>query len=332
MGSLSPWLAHYNFYYSVKMLSTELKSVGAPAPAVTKDMPADKAAVLNMDVTTFSTEELETRVEKLYSLQDMVGILRAKYLREIRDRKFPLNNANGGSTQAARMGWAEYVSDKFGAEVQRVNREIDGLAAIEAAQSSLAGKTDQNSSSTGAGTHRSDFNSTELIQLGTAKPEARSVLAESLLTGEIAGKRQIKAAEKELTTVVVTPQPPSMKKAPKTLKINESNDQRAYSLAKWRKVPEVKTEQEWMQKHLKKMKTAAKAYQLACRALNKRFEDKQAENRNWPTVVTVMAEVWKESDFNFDTELQEISKFITDGDRDYEQAMALCHGAANIVD
>ena len=165
-----------------------------------------------------------------------------------------------------------------------------------------------------------------------AKAEVRPILAEALITGEVAGKRQIKAAEKELTMTNITPQPPSMKKAPKALKINESNDQRTYSLAKWRKVPEVKTEQEWMQKHLKKMKTAAKAYQLACKALNKRFEDKQADNRNWPTVVTVMAEVWKESDFNFDSELQEISKFITDGDRDYEQAMALCHGSANIVD
>ena len=95
MGSLSPWLAHYNFYYSVKMLSTELESVGAPAPAVTNDMPAEKAAVLEMDVTTFSTEELETRVEKLYTLQDMVEVLRAKYLREIRDRLFPVTGKNG---------------------------------------------------------------------------------------------------------------------------------------------------------------------------------------------------------------------------------------------
>jgi len=324
MGSLSPWLAHYNFYYSVKMLSTELKSVGAPAPAVTNDMPAERAAVLEMDVTAFSTEELETRVEKLYSLQDMVGILRAKYLREIRERLFPVTGRKGhGGDMDARMGWAAYLDEKFGVQVQKVNREIDGLDAVEKAQNlGIAGDVQ----------NRADFNSAELQQLGTAKAEVRPVLAEALITGEIAGKRQIKAAEKELTTVVVTPQPPSMKKAPKALKINESNDQRAYSLAKWRKVPEVKTEQEWMQKHLKKMKTAAKAYQLACKALNKRFEDKQAENRNWPTVVTVMAEVWKESDFNFDTELQEISKFITDGDRDYEQAMALCHGAANIVD
>ena len=324
MGSLSPWLAHYNFYYSVKMLSTELESVGAPAPAVTNDMPAEKAAVLEMDVTTFSTEELETRVEKLYTLQDMVGVLRAKYLREIRDRLFPVTGKNGnGGSMDARMGWAAYLDEKFGAQVQKVNREIDGLNAVEKAQ---------NLTGTGSGQNRSDFNSAELTQLGVAKEEVRPILAEALVTGEISGRRQIKQAEKELLTTNVTPQPPSMKKAPKTLKINESNDQRTYSLAKWRKVPEVKTEQEWMQKHLKKMKTAAKAYQLACTALNKRFEDKQADNRNWPTVITVMAEVWKESDFNFDTELQEISKFITDGDRDYEQAMALCHGSANIVD
>ena len=221
----------------------------------------------------------------------------------------------------ARMGWAAYLDEKFGAQVQKVNREIDRFHATEKAQV----LTDSEFGDFG-------FQFSKLTQLGAIKEEVRPILAEALVTGEISGRRQIKQAEKELLTTNVTPQPPSMKKAPKTLKINESNDQRTYSLAKWRKVPEVKTEQEWMQKHLKKMKTAAKAYQLACTALNKRFEDKQADNRNWPTVITVMAEVWKESDFNFDTELQEISKFITDGDRDYEQAMALCHGSANIVD
>ena len=98
-------------------------------------MPAEKAAVLEMDVTTFSTEELETRVEKLYTLQDMVGILRAKYLREIRERLFPVTGKNGnGGNMDARMGWAAYLDEKFGAPVQKVNREIDGLNAIEAAQ------------------------------------------------------------------------------------------------------------------------------------------------------------------------------------------------------
>ena len=324
MGSLILSKSPYILYSPpMTTLSIELEAVGAPAPAVTTDMPAEKAAVLEMDVTNFSTEELETRVEKLYTLQDMVGILRAKYLREIRDRLFPVTGAGGRGDMNTRMGWAAYLDEKFGARVQPVNREIDGLEAIEKAQTTGAA---------GIAGQRADFNSAELQQLGTAKAEVRPILAEALVTGEVAGKRQIKAAEKELLTVNVAPEPPALKKAPKALKINEPQSERTYSLATWRKVPEVSQEMEWMQKHLKKMRAAAMTYSTTCRKLNERFEDKQADNRNWPSVITVMAKVWLESDFNFDSELQEIAKLIEAGDREYEQAMALSHGAANIVD
>ena len=325
MGSLILSKSPYILYSPpMTTLSIELEAVGAPAPAVTTDMPAEKAAVLEMDVTNFSTEELETRVEKLYTLQDMVGILRAKYLREIRDRLFPVTGRKGnGGDMDARMGWAAYLDEKFGAAVQKVNREIDGLNAIEKAQNLAGSASDQN---------RTDFNSYELRQLGTVAEDIRPVIAEALLTGEVAGGRAVKKAEKELLTVNVAPEAPALKKAPKALKINEPQSERTYSLATWRKVPEVSQEMEWMQKHLKKMRAAAMTYSTTCRKLNERFEDKQADNRNWPSVVTVMAKVWLESDFNFDSELQEIAKLIEAGDREYEQAMALSHGAANIVD
>jgi len=312
-------------------LSNQLTMVGAPAPAITEDMPAEKKEIMSMDVSIYSTEELEDRVEKLYSLSSMVGLLRAKYLREIRRREYPVTGEGRRGSQDARMGWSIYVRDKFGAQVQKVNREIDGLEAIEAAQATLAGKTEETIAIGADANQRTDFNSYELQQLGTAKPEVRPALAEALITGEIAGGREVKKAEKELTTVNVTPKPPSMKKAPPSLQIKPPSE-RSYSLAKWRKVEEVQLEMDWMQDHLRKMREHAMAYKNACQKLNDRLEDAQAKNRNWPAVMTVMAQVWTEREFDFDGKLNEVAKLIEVANAEYREAMALSHGAANITD
>jgi hypothetical protein len=67
-----------------------------------------------MDASTLADDDLIKRIGFLYQLQSLSGLLRTKYLREYRDRHFPITGREGGKGDArARAGWPKWLSDTF---------------------------------------------------------------------------------------------------------------------------------------------------------------------------------------------------------------------------
>ena len=111
-----------------------------------------------------------------------------------------------------------------------------------------------------------------------------------------------------------------------------SGEEKTYSLAKWRSVPEQAEELEWAQKHLEKMRKAAVAYRNSCKQLEDRMAQGIAANRNHPALMTVYSTIWKESGFDFDAALQEVTDELAEANRLWGLAMPLCHGSAKITE
>jgi hypothetical protein len=180
-------------------------------------------------------------------------------------------------------------------------------------------------------------------ELGKVKEAVRPVLVEKLRSGEMSCTPMAvqKAAKKveadQRHAGIKSVKPPAPKAAPKpitpkTLPISSPKEGNTYSLSKWRKVPQVTEEMEWMQAHLEKMRKAAVSYRNLCKQLEDRLAQGIANNRNRPAEMTVYSVLWKEQDYDFDASLEEVTKELSEANRLWGLAMPLCHGEAQIIE
>ena len=118
---------------------------------------------------------------------------------------------------------------------------------------------------------------------------------------------------------------------PAALPISNTPGGKTYSLAKWREIPQVTEELEWMQAHVEKMRLAAVKYRNLCKQLEDRLAKGIADNRNRPAEMTVYATIWKEGGYDFDEALESVTSELSEANRLWGLAMPLCHGAAQIT-
>ena len=309
------------------------------------DMPLDTGEVLAMSVSELSTEELVGRVRALTTLQEATSLLRSKYLREVRDRDFPITGRVGKEgDDNTRAGWAEFLKQEFGDKVtiQVANSEIRGLESLEIAAKALgAADSDQFGGGPGRPQKTHQNNNKKQKELGKANGCGPKV-AERILKGEISGKRQVIAAVKEAKDAaklvgIKSVQPVAPKSAPKPMKLKSlpitgTPGGTTYSLAKWRQVPQVAEELEWMQAHVEKMRLAAVKYRNLCKQFEDRLAKGIANNRNRPAEMTVYALLWKEGGYDFDEALESVTGELSEAHRLWGISMPLCHGPAQVVE
>ena len=133
----------------------------------------------------------------------------------------------------------------------------------------------------------------------------------------------------------VKPAAPKSAPKPMTLKslpITGTPGGTTYSLAKWRQVPQVAEELEWMQAHVEKMRLAAVKYRNLCKQFEDRLAKGIANNRNRPAEMTVYALLWKEGGYDFDEALESVTGELSEAHRLWGISMPLCHGPAQVVD
>ena len=77
-----------------------MESVGLNAPASLSQMPVNVDDILNWDVEDVSINEAIKRVRQLFGLSKATGLLRAKYMRRIREAKFQITGQEKRSRQS----------------------------------------------------------------------------------------------------------------------------------------------------------------------------------------------------------------------------------------
>ena len=141
---------------------TEMQTQMSITQIINTDLPSPES--IEQDLSGLTLEQLERNVDAFFKLEKVSGIARACHLREIRNREYPITGPTekGGDTKT-RMGWGAYLLKMGWPSAENVNREIKGLDALERM---------------GRPTHLPTITSTALQEIGRAKPEVRSVVAE----------------------------------------------------------------------------------------------------------------------------------------------------------
>jgi hypothetical protein len=326
-------------------VSTALASVGASAPAelavlIEDNAPLDTFGALELDVSRFTSSELIQRIEATLVVTEVMAVYRAKYLRELRDRDYPITGREQGKGVAStRAGWPQCLKQHFGDRLppSYANAEIAGLENLEAAWKSVQFRELP-------ATHEKSgkISASMLQELGRADKSVGAELGARLLNGELSGKRDMRAAVKEANAAaklvgIKSVQPAAPKPAPrpmalKALPIAPPAGGDTYSLAKWRQVPQVTEELEWMKAHVEKMRLAAVKYRNLCKQLEDRLAKGIADNRKRPAEMTVYATIWKEGGYDFDEALESVTSELSEAHRLWGISMPLCHGAAQLVE
>ena len=325
-------------------VSTALASVGASAPAelavlVEDNAPLDTFGALELDVSRFTYSELIQRIEATLVVTEVMAIFRAKYLRELRDRDYPITGPQGSGDAQTRAGWPQCLKKHFGDRLPpgTANAEIAGLEHLEAAL-----KSEQFSKSPATSKKSAKISGTMLQELGRADKSVGPELGSRLLSGEFSGKRDMRAAVKVANAGaklagIKSVQPAAPKSAPKpmtlkSLPIAPPAGGYAYSLAKWREIPQVAEELEWVKAHVEKMRLAAVKYRNLCKQFEDRLAKGIANNRNRPAEMTVYALLWKEGGYDFDEALESVTSELSEAHRLWGISMPLCHGPAQVID
>jgi len=313
-------------------------SEGAVAPSLFGDDEPIAVQVVTSGLTEQQAKWVR-EVKMLDALRAVAGMERAKRLKWIRDDRFPERPGNGGSKgNLSRPGWADFLRQEFDLRPDDANYEIRGLESWE------KGKTLIKPDRLAGSVCERKLGSTQLQEIGRANgkgPELvkrllerpdpdRRGLSKAIIRKEVKALKDEAAMAGVQSVNALAPKAAPKPVAPKTLPM--SGEEKTYSLAKWRQVPEQIEELEWVQKHLEKMRKAAVAYRNSCKQLEARMAQGIADNRNHPALMTVYATIWKESDFDFDAALQEVTDELSEANRLWGLAMPLCHGSAKITE
>ena len=281
------------------------------------------------------------------------GLMTAEWIRRMRDLRDSLvptgGNGNGCKEHPFKANnWKQVCADLFqGLDSMHANGMIRGYESLWGGSGARPSGPGTNIAPDAAEIQADPAlrtltaSPTFYRELGKVKADVRPALVEKLRKGEMSAtsmavQKTAKKVEREQALAGVqsvkalAPKAAPKPVAPKTLPM--SGEEKTYSLAKWRQVPEQTEELEWVQKHLEKMRKAAVAYRNSCKQLEARMAQGIADNRNHPALMTVYATIWKESDFDFDATLQEITAELAEANRLWGLAMPLCHGSAKITE
>ena len=300
---------------------------------------------IDVSVVTKGLTEQQTQwvreVKMLDALRAVAGMERARRLKWIRDDRYPITGREGSSGDGkSRKGWAEFLRSEFDLRPDDANYEIRGLESWE------AGKTLANGARTSGPHLERKLGSSHLQEIGRLNGDGPELVRRLHEKPDPKGRGiSIAAIRKEAKELkdekklagIKSVKPPAPKAAPKpitpkTLPISSPKEGSTYSLKKWRKVPQVTEEMEWMQAHLEKMRKAAVSYRNLCKQLEDRLAQGIANNRNRPAEMTVYSILWKEQDYDFDASLEEVTKELSEANRLWGLAMPLCHGEAQIIE
>jgi hypothetical protein len=330
-------------------MSEGLALAGASALAGLADVPMDTASILTMDVSDLLDDELVVRIRATFAIQALAGLLRAKYLREIRDRNFPVTGGCGGQAgvsgnPATRKGWSQWLKVTFGIEeTAKATREILALEHLEAAYRALPpGETDDSHSARAHHGNLPELSSRALQELGAGNGVGSKV-AGRLLSGEIPGNSvAIRAAVKEAKEAErlagikdikpAAPKAAARPMSPKGLPMAPPPEGITFSLARYREADETTTEMEWYVAHTEKMRKAAVAYRNTCKQLEDRLAKGIADHRHLPAVMTVRQIIWKERDFDLGAAFDAVTVELNEATRLWGLAMPLCNGPAKITE
>ena len=316
-----------------------LEVEGTEVPSLFHGDEPIEVSVVTKDLTEQQTQWVR-EVKMLDALRAVAGMERARRLKWIRDDKFPVAEGETGGQKNGRPGWAEFLRTEFDLRPDDANYEIRGLESWE------EGKTLANKSRPAGINTEKKLGSTHLQEIGRLNGDGPE-LVKRLLEKPDPERRGITKAgirkeakdlkEEKKLAGIKSVKPPAPKAAPtpitpKALPISSPKEGNTYSLKKWRKVPQVTEEMEWMQTHLEKMRKAAVSYRNLCKQLEDRLAQGIANNRNRPSEMTVYSVLWKEQDYDFDASLEEVTKELSEANRLWGLAMPLCHGEAQIIE
>lgn len=277
------------------------------------------------------------------------GLMTAEWIRRMRDLRNslkPTGGNNGGSKKA--NNWKQVCADLFqGLDSMHANGMIRGYESLWGEENDrpqgpvVTGAPDAAEIQADPALRTLSASKTFYRELGKVKAEVRPVLVEKLRKGEMsctpmAVQKAAKKVEEEQklagvqSVKALAPKAAPRPVAPKALPM--SGEEKTYSLAKWRSVPEQAEELEWIKKHLEKMRKAAVAYRNSCKQLEDRMAKGIAANRNHPALMTVFSTIWKEEGFDFDAALSEITEELLEANRLWGITMPLCHGSAKITE
>jgi len=281
------------------------------------------------------------------------GLITAEWIRRMRDLRNSLEptgtNGNAKGEKKAN-NWKQVCADLFqGLDSMHANGMIRGWEALWGDSLDRPQRPVQNIAPDAAEIAENPIlrtlsaSKTFYRELGKVKEAVRPVLVEKLRSGEMsctpmAVQKTAKKVEADQKLAgIKSVRPPAPKAAPKpitpkALPISSPKEGSTYSLKKWRKVPQVTEEMEWMQAHLEKMRKAAVSYRNLCKQLEDRLAQGIANNRNRPAEMTVYSVLWKEQDYDFDASLEEVTKELSEANRLWGLAMPLCHGEAQIIE
>jgi hypothetical protein len=303
---------------------------------------------IDVSVVTEGLTEQQTQwvreVKMLDALRAVAGMERAKRLKWIRDDRFPEVPGNGGNTKDGvkvnRPGWANFLRSEFDMRTDDAGYEIRGLESWE------EGKTMAKVVRTSGPVSEAKLGSSHLQEIGRVNgigPELVKKLLESpdpngrgISIAAIRKEAKALKGEKKLVGIKSV-QPAAPKSAPrpmtlKSLPISGTPGGDAYSLTKWREIPQVTEELEWMKAHVEKMRLAAVKYRNLCKQLEDRLAQGIANNRNRPAEMTVYAIIWKEGGYDFDEALESVTSELSEAHRLWGISWPLCHGAAQLVE
>ncbi len=308
---------------------------------------------LEVDVTTSVqlTAEQRTLAVDAKAAFMAAGLITAEWIRRMRDLRNSLEptGANNGGPKKAN-NWKQVCADLFqGLDSMHANGMIRGWEALWSDKNDrpngpvVQGAPDAAEIAENPILRTATASATFYRELGKVKEAVRPVLVEKLRSGEMSCTsmavqkiaKKVEAAQKLAGVKSVQPAAPKAAPKPMSLKslpIKAEAGGKAYSLAKWRQVPQVAEELEWTRAHLEKMRLAAVKYRNLCKQLEDRLAKGIADNRNRPAEMTVYSVIWKESGFDFDEALESVTSELSEAHRLWGLAMPLCHGAAQITD
>lgn len=317
-----------------------VETEGVSAPSLFQGDDPIEVSVVTKDLTEQQTQWVR-EVKMLDALRAVAGMERARRLKWIRDDRFPEVAANGGKNgNLSRPGWANFLRAEFDLRPDDANYEIRGLESWEkgktlAKPDRLAGSASEKKLGS---THlqeigRLNGDGPELVKRLLEKPDSeRRGITKAGIRKEAKSLKEEKKLAGIKSVKPLTPKAAPKPVTPKALPISSTPGGKAYSLAKWREIPQVNEEMEWMQAHVEKMRLAAVKYRNLCKQLEERLAKGIADNRNRPSEMTVYSVLWKEQEYDFDASLEEVTKELSEASRLWGLAMPLCHGSAKITE
>ena len=333
-------------------VSDQLALVGASAPACLEEVPLDLVGILEMDVSGLLDAELIERIRATYAIQALTGVLRAKYLREIRDRNFPITGRVGKTGDAStRKGWPQWLGQVFpSVRINEANQEIIGLEHLEAAHKALpAAKSSDFGSRPADPRTVPEISSTVLQELGRANGVGPAV-AKKLLTGEApATKRGVRAAVAQAKTdagkvalkAAPPPKPPEVSKGLPKMKPGTKasfGPAKELSKAKYGYLPEQKKERDYLigsatandrmiedlkalrAKHrssgagkMTRISALAQALHAEFKSLGERYHGAWDKARDYPSYMTLWQHIWSEEEgYELHKELEAVNNDLSD--------------------